>query len=88
VQVAKTVRAAEEHGVRAVVLAGGVAANRALRDGLAEALGATGIDMVVPAMSLCTDNASMIAAAAHDRLRAGRFLGLGADAVPHLPLNG
>jgi N6-L-threonylcarbamoyladenine synthase len=88
VQVAKTVRAAEEHGVRAGVLAGGVAANRALRDGLAEALGATGIDMVGPAMSLCTDNASMIAAAAHDRLRAGRFLGLGADAVPHLPLNG
>jgi N6-L-threonylcarbamoyladenine synthase len=86
VQVAKTVRAAKEYGVRAVVLAGGVAANPALRSALASALGGEGIRLSVPPTELCTDNASMIAAAAHHHLREGRFLGLGADAVPNLRL--
>ena len=86
VQVAKTVRAATERCVRAVVLAGGVAANPALREGLREALAAEGIELVVPAFGLCTDNASMIAAAAHDHLARGRFLGLSADAAPNLRL--
>jgi N6-L-threonylcarbamoyladenine synthase len=84
VQVAKTVQAATDHGVRAVVLAGGVAANRALRDGLASALAEHGITLSVPPFGLCTDNASMIAAVAHDHLTAGRVLGLGADAQPSM----
>lgn len=86
VQVAKTVRAAVEHGVNAVVLAGGVAANPALREGLRAALAERGIALSVPPLDLCTDNASMIAAAAHDHLAAGRVLGLGADALPNLRL--
>jgi len=86
VQVAKTVRAAEEHGVGAVVLAGGVAANPALRDGLGAALEARGKRLSVPPFDLCTDNATMIAAAAHDHLVAGRLLGLSADAVPNMRL--
>jgi len=87
VQVAKTLQAAREHGVGAVVLAGGVAANPALREGLRTALGAEGITLAVPSLNLCTDNASMIAAAAHDRLAAGYVLGLGADAIPNLRLD-
>lgn len=86
VQVAKTLRAATEHAVKAVVLAGGVAANPALREGLRAALATEGITLSVPPLGLCTDNASMIAAAAHDRLAAGRVLGLSADAVPNLRL--
>ena len=86
VQVAKTVRAASACGVRAVVLAGGVAANPALRAALASALEAEGVQLAVPPLDLCTDNAAMIAAAAHDHLVDGRFLGLGADAVPNLRL--
>lgn len=86
VQVAKTLRAATGHGVSAVVLAGGVAANPALRDGLRAALAAEGITLSVPPLGLCTDNASMIAAAAHDHLAAGRVLGLSADALPNLRL--
>lgn len=88
VQVAKTLAAAREHGVRSVVLAGGVAANPALREGLRAALGAEGIALSVPPLELCTDNASMIAAAAHDRLAEGRVLALSADAVPNLRLGG
>jgi N6-L-threonylcarbamoyladenine synthase len=86
VQVAKTVRAATERGVGAVVLAGGVAANPSLREGLRGALAERGIALSVPPLDLCTDNASMIAAAAHDHLAAGRVLGLSADAVPDLKL--
>ena len=88
VKVAKTLSAAVARGARAVVLAGGVAANPALREGLRSALGTAGISLSVPPLGLCTDNASMIAAAAHDRLAAGHLLGLSADAVPNLRLNG
>ncbi|MDZ4167823.1 MAG: tRNA (adenosine(37)-N6)-threonylcarbamoyltransferase complex transferase subunit TsaD [Coriobacteriia bacterium] len=88
VQVAKTVRAAVDNGVRAVVLAGGVAANPALRAALGQALAVNAIRLSVPPLGLCTDNASMIAAAAHDHLAAGRVLGLAADAVPNMRLGG
>lgn len=88
VQIAKAVEAAVATEARAVVLAGGVAANPALREGLRRALEHRGIRLSVPPMGLCTDNASMIAAAAHDRLAGGYVLGLSADAVPGLRLGG
>ncbi|MCX8007977.1 MAG: hypothetical protein N3B11_07720 [Coriobacteriia bacterium] len=88
VQVAKTVRAAVEHEVPAVVMAGGVAANTALRGALGDALAAQGVRLVVPPFSLCTDNAAMIAAVAHDEIVRGRFLGLAADAAAVLHLRG
>jgi N6-L-threonylcarbamoyladenine synthase len=87
VQVAKTVQAARDRGVGAVVLAGGVAANRALRDGLGVALAQHGIRLSVPPIGLCTDNASMIAAVAHDHVLDGRVLGLSADALPNMRLD-
>jgi N6-L-threonylcarbamoyladenine synthase len=86
VQVAKTVRAVNEYGARAVVLAGGVAANPFLRERLRVALDDMGVTLSVPPLDLCTDNAAMIAAAAHDAIAAGRFLGLAADATPDLRL--
>lgn len=87
VQVAKAVHAAEEYGVRAFCLAGGVAANVALRDALRDALGAHGVRLFVPPLSLCTDNAAMIAAAGHLRLQRGGFLDLDAEALADLSLD-
>jgi len=87
VQVAKTVRAAEEHGVRTVCLAGGVAANVALREALATALAERGIELSVPPLLLCTDNAAMIAAAGHFRLVRGGFFGLDQEASASLLLD-
>jgi tRNA threonylcarbamoyl adenosine modification protein TsaD/ribosomal-protein-alanine acetyltransferase len=86
VQVSKAVRAAEEMGVKTFCLAGGVAANTALRDALRDALAARGIRLSVPPFELCTDNAAMIGAAANFRFVRGERLGLDAEAVPDLPL--
>jgi N6-L-threonylcarbamoyladenine synthase len=86
VLVSKTLRAARAVGARSVVLGGGVAANRVLRDRLAAGAAAAGIPLVVPRPSLCTDNGAMIGAAAARRMEAGARAGLDLDARPSLPL--
>ncbi|MGD0862683.1 MAG: tRNA (adenosine(37)-N6)-threonylcarbamoyltransferase complex transferase subunit TsaD [Candidatus Limnocylindrales bacterium] len=86
VLVTKTIRAARATGARSVVLGGGVAANRVLRDRLAAAAQAAGMPLVVPRPSLCTDNGAMIGAAAAWRMEAGVRAGLDLDAKPSLPL--
>jgi N6-L-threonylcarbamoyladenine synthase len=86
VLVTKTIRAARVAGARSVVLGGGVAANRVLRDRLAAAAEAAGMPLVVPRPALCTDNGAMIGAAAARRFVAGTRAGLDLDARPSLPL--
>jgi len=71
VLVAKTVRAARTRGVRAILLAGGVAANSSLRSRMADATARLGIPLYLPALALCTDNAGMIAAAGASHLARG-----------------
>lgn len=63
VLVTKTVKAAKEYNVKQVLLAGGVAANKGLRQKLAsEFKELPKIQLIIPPISLCTDNAAMIAA--------------------------
>ncbi len=69
--VAKTVRAARREKLGRVVLAGGVAANRGLRAKMAEECKKRGIEVTVPSLASCTDNAAMIAYAGALRLAAG-----------------
>lgn len=60
----KTVRAAKQFQVKQVLLAGGVAANRGLRSELQKKMEELkDVELVIPPLSLCTDNAAMIAAA-------------------------
>ncbi|MCR6097780.1 tRNA (adenosine(37)-N6)-threonylcarbamoyltransferase complex transferase subunit TsaD [Salipaludibacillus agaradhaerens] len=63
VLVTKTLKAVEEKGVERLVLAGGVAANKGLREALTAACEKVGITLTIPPIALCTDNAAMIAAA-------------------------
>ena len=84
VLVEKTVRAAEGHGVDTILLAGGVAANRRLRERLVERVGSRRV--VVPPPVLCTDNAAMIACAAYYKYLRGDFAPLTLNVVPDLAL--
>lgn len=86
VLVEKTVRAAQTLGVRQVLLAGGVAANQGLRRTLQERCQELGIPLVVPPLSLCTDNAAMIAAAADILYERGVFAEMDLNAVADLAL--
>ena len=83
VLVVKTQRAAEVSGAKAVHLAGGVSANRALRQAMDDALP---IPVRYPPPILCTDNAAMIAAAAHWRFVSGQRDPYSLDVVPGLQL--
>lgn len=64
VLVEKSIRAVQETGARQLLLAGGVAANRGLREALGDRCKREGIPLLVPPIELCTDNAAMIGAAA------------------------
>jgi len=83
VLVAKTQRAAEQFGVKQVLLAGGVAANKRLREEMDRRVQRP---VIYPPISLCTDNAAMIAAAGYYRFQAGDLSGLDLDVKANLPL--
>ena len=84
--VTKTVAAADEFGVAAVALGGGVAANRALRAELRERLSGAGLPLLVPPARWCTDNGAMIGAAAGYRFTAGDRADASLEAIPNLAL--
>jgi N6-L-threonylcarbamoyladenine synthase len=72
---------------RTLVVAGGVAANEALRRRLAELAATTGLTFVAPPQALCTDNGAMIAWAGIERLRLGLTDDLGFAPRPRWPLD-
>ncbi len=72
---------------RALVAAGGVAANQRLRRRLSALAEDCGLDFVAPAPAICTDNAAMIAWAGIERLRLGFVDALDAAARPRWPLD-
>ena len=82
----KAVRAAKEEGYATLALAGGVAANTALREGLESRADEAGLRFVCPPRNLCTDNAAMIGAAGFYRMLRGKFAGLDLNACPNLKL--
>ncbi|MEZ5937956.1 MAG: tRNA (adenosine(37)-N6)-threonylcarbamoyltransferase complex transferase subunit TsaD [Hyphomonadaceae bacterium] len=80
-------RPADETGARTFVVAGGVAANRALRARLEQAATANGYRFIAPPLRWCTDNAAMIALAGAEHLRAGRSDDLATPARARWPLD-
>lgn len=82
----KAMRAAAEFDVRQVLLCGGVAANKGLRNRLALLCEKADLPLLIPPNTLCTDNAAMIAAAADLKWRRREFSTLDLKAEPILSL--
>lgn len=86
VLVSKTIRAAKEKKVEQLVLAGGVAANKGLREALHQAVSEElpGVEILIPPLELCGDNAAMIGAAAHVQLKNQNFADYALNGRPGL----
>ena len=84
--VKKTMRALKDHNVKNLIVAGGVAANKGLRRALTEACDKDGINLIIPDMKYCTDNAAMIGAAAYYAYKRGDRAGLDLNAKAVTPL--
>lgn len=84
VLVEKTIRAAEKYGVKTVLMAGGVAANMQLRTKLQEKAADCQLMVRYPSLSLCTDNAAMIAGRGYIQYISQDFASLDINAYPGL----
>ncbi|HEU5137146.1 MAG TPA: tRNA (adenosine(37)-N6)-threonylcarbamoyltransferase complex transferase subunit TsaD [Steroidobacteraceae bacterium] len=85
--IGKTLRALEQTGYETLVVAGGVGANRSLRERLAEGARRMGARVYYPRIEFCTDNAAMIAVAGMARLKAGKHETSAIRARAQWPLN-
>ena len=72
----KTRKAIKEENIKNLIVAGGVAANQGLREEVTKLGKELGVDVTIPSMKYCTDNATMIAAAGYYAYKAGRIVDL------------
>ncbi|PQD87905.1 tRNA (adenosine(37)-N6)-threonylcarbamoyltransferase complex transferase subunit TsaD, partial [Enterococcus faecium] len=89
VLITKTLRACQNYPVKQLIVAGGVAANQGLRKGLQDALATKlpEVELVIPPLRLCGDNAAMIGAAAHVEMQKRNFASYQLNADPSLVLS-
>jgi len=86
VLVEKTIKAALKFKTKQIILAGGVAANDSLRREVKEKANLFNIKVFYPSISLCTDNAAMVASAGYHKFKENKKSFLDLDAVSRLPL--
>lgn len=83
----KCKRALKESGLKRIVIAGGVSANRHLREQLEILMKSRGGEAFYPALEFCADNGAMIAYAGMQRLKANQTVGLEISATPRWPMD-
>lgn len=88
VLVKKTFQAAKHQGLKKVVISGGVAANRLLRQRMEEEASEQKIRVHIPSPAFCTDNAAMVGVVGYEYLKRGIRSDLSLNAFSNLPLNG
>ncbi len=76
----KTMKALKEHNVKNLIVAGGVAANKGLRERLTNECEKNNINLIIPEIKYCTDNAAMIGAAGYYAYKLGRRADLNLNA--------
>jgi len=86
VLVERAARAAMSYDTKQLILTGGVAANSAIREAMEVKMKKIGVQLIVPPLSLCTDNAAMIGAAAHVEWKKKNIAALTLNGVPNLSL--
>jgi tRNA N6-adenosine threonylcarbamoyltransferase len=82
----KLTKAADDNGIKDIAIAGGVSANSGLREAIIAAAGQKNWQTYFPALEYCTDNAAMIAIAAHYKYKKGEFVGLDIAPLARMPL--
>lgn len=80
------IECAKKYGTKRIALAGGVAANKPLRDRCEALARENSMEFVCPSMSLCTDNAAMIGCAAYYEYKSGNIADMSLNAIANLPL--
>ena len=86
VLVEKTIKAALNFKAKQIVLAGGVASNDSLRREIKQKANSLDIKVFYPSISLCTDNAAMVASAGYYKFKENKESSLELDALSRLPL--
>lgn len=76
----KTIKALKNYNVHELIVAGGVAANKGLRESLTQACKENNINITIPEIKYCTDNAAMIGAAAYYAYKKGKIADLNLNA--------
>jgi len=83
---AKLTKAAKQHGISQVAIAGGVSANSGLRKALQELAEQQNWEVFIPKFEYCTDNAAMIAIAGYYKFLAADFVGQEVAPLARMPM--
>ncbi|MFN6945309.1 MAG: tRNA (adenosine(37)-N6)-threonylcarbamoyltransferase complex transferase subunit TsaD [Cytophagaceae bacterium] len=83
----KLIRASEETGIKEIAIAGGVSANSGLRKTMEQEAEKRGWNVYIPKFEYCTDNAAMVAMAAHFKFQKGQFCGQDVNPEPRMKIN-
>lgn len=84
--VSRLAEASEQTGIQAIAIAGGVSANSGLRKELESLANKKGWNVYIPAFEYCTDNAAMIAMAAHYKFMKQEFCNLDVSPLARMPI--